>query len=76
MAEELKNECNHKGKWLGLGSTIINLATGFLVVHNLFCSECGETKIVPIKIPFPEESPIARPELDLKGLYKGKKLTN
>lgn len=46
--------CDHKGKWQGLGTTVVTFNQILILIHNLFCSECGETKIISNRIPFPE----------------------
>ena len=76
-AKPIEPGCSHKGKWVGLGTSVIALTDGLLVVQSLFCSVCGYTKIETTKINFPEPpSPIAKAEIDPRGIFNRKRLQN
>jgi len=61
MEEETLKGCNHHGKWGSLGVTAINAQKGVIIVHNLFCKNCGATKTNTVNIAI--NSPISIPNI-------------
>ena len=44
-------KCNHEGMWDSVSQLALNLKDGnILLIVTLYCSECGEVKLVPQKI--------------------------
>jgi hypothetical protein len=72
MTDEIK--CSHQGKYRSLGTTVFPIADMIIVIHNIFCKECGETmvKIKQVSLPKPPEPTIQKVSIDPRSLIKGK----
>ena len=58
-----KTDCSHQGKWGSLGVVILNYQGRVLVVHSLFCKECGASKMEAKDIPSLKQTKVAVPKI-------------
>ncbi len=56
-----KNKCDHKGKWKGMGITPMTTSKEVILIHSMFCGECGLSRVNTIKVSLPEPPKIVTP---------------
>ena len=51
-----KPKCDHKGQWGSLGTATLTFPDKIVVIHNLFCKECGFARCRVTNIPLMKSS--------------------
>jgi len=57
--------CNHKGKWGSLGTSLLNFPDKIMFIHHLFCKECGASKMEAKIFPLPDQPKVAAARMGL-----------